>query len=256
MSPRQSAADRTEVGPLQASTLGPLQMSTPKKGTSGNLDLYVVHRQAIAVVSERGIFNKRIEVQRVCPIASIAGLRGTQEGFKGSELALTAHDATGEVLFKIVWGLGGPDWVEPLVQRQRERLFQVISEAMDEIVEAPARPSVSSASSKAGALMDWAADIVRAAGVQVTADLVEEHADMIAAVIRMFVFLPLGGIDDLGKFYPDGEMPSGTPIETFDDLYQHVVVRVGNAQTVDQAIDDRLAGAWFDYVNGCREQYA
>ena len=29
MSPRQSAADRTEVGPLQASTLGPLQMSTP-----------------------------------------------------------------------------------------------------------------------------------------------------------------------------------------------------------------------------------
>ena len=29
MSPTQSAADRTEVGPLQASTLGPVQTSAP-----------------------------------------------------------------------------------------------------------------------------------------------------------------------------------------------------------------------------------
>jgi hypothetical protein len=31
MSPTQSAADRTEVGPLQASTLGPVQTSAPSE---------------------------------------------------------------------------------------------------------------------------------------------------------------------------------------------------------------------------------
>lgn len=65
----------------------------------------------------RGVFNKRNEARRVCPIASIARLRETQEGFKGSELTITANDARGKEVFKIVWGLGGPDWVVPLVQR-------------------------------------------------------------------------------------------------------------------------------------------
>ena len=35
MSPTQSAADRTEVGPVQTSTLGPVQMSAP----NGSLDV-------------------------------------------------------------------------------------------------------------------------------------------------------------------------------------------------------------------------
>jgi hypothetical protein len=101
-------------------------------GTGSNLDLYVVHRDAITLTCERGIFNKRIDVQRLCTIASIARLRETQEGYKGTELTITGHDAEGQVLFRIEWGLTGPDWVEPLVRRQLERLFELIGQAMDE----------------------------------------------------------------------------------------------------------------------------
>jgi hypothetical protein len=230
-----------------------------ERGTGSKPDLYVIDRQTITLVSEIGIFNKRIEVQRLASIALIARLRGTQEGFKGTDVTITANDASGEVVLKIVWGLGGPDWVEPLVMSQREHLFKVISEAMDRVSEAPVRPSVSSAPSKAGAIMNWAADVVRAAGVDITDERVEEHADMVAAGIRMFGFLKLGapyGIDDLNKFYPSGEMPDGTPISTFDELYRHVVARVGSASLVDREIDQHLAGAWSEFVNGCRETYA
>jgi hypothetical protein len=138
-------------------------------------------------------------------------------------------------------------------------MFKVIGEAMDKVNESPARPSVASATSKAGALMDWAADVVRAAGVPVTNERVEENANMMAGGIRFMVFLRLGaqlGIDDLNKFYLNGDMPHGTPLATFDDLYQHVVARIGNAQVVDRAIDEQLAGAWGEFVSGCREQYA
>ena len=107
-----------------------------ENGTGSNFDLYVVHRHAITLACEKGLFNKRIEVRRLCPIASIARLRGDQEGYKGREITIAAHDAEGKVLTKIVWGLSGPDWVEPLVLRQREQLFKVISEAMDRIGEA------------------------------------------------------------------------------------------------------------------------
>jgi hypothetical protein len=50
-------------------------------------------------------------------------------------------------------------------------------------------------------------------------------------------------------------IPSGTPLATYDDLYGHVVARVGNTQPVDQAIDEFLAGAWDEFVRGCRERY-
>lgn len=50
----------------------------------------------------------------------------------------------------------------------------------------------------------------------------------------------------------DIKKAAGVP---FDDLYDHVVARVGNAPTVDQAIDE-LAGAWNEFVNGCREHYS
>lgn len=102
-----------------------------ENGTGSNHDLYVVHRKAITLTRERGIFNKRIEVDRLCSTAAIARLRETQEGFKGTELTITANDAKGEQILRITWGLGGPDWVEPLVLRQRQHLFQVIGKAMD-----------------------------------------------------------------------------------------------------------------------------
>ncbi len=230
-----------------------------ENGTGSNLDLYVVHRHAITLTCERGIFNKRVEVVRLCPTAAIARLRTTEEGFKGTDLTITGNDAKGGEVLKIKWGLGGPDWVEPLVLRQREHLFQVISRAMDILSEAPTGSSVSSASSKAAELTAWATDVVKAAGVEVTDGLVSEHANMIAGVIRFSVFLSAGaqyGIEDLNEFYPEGGLPAGTPLETFDDLYEHVVARVGNRPMVDHAIDEQLAGSWREYVNGCREQYA
>lgn len=230
-----------------------------ENGTGSNLDLYVVHRHAITLTRERGIFNKRITAERQCSTASIERLRTTQEGFKGTELTITGNDGKGAEVLKIKWGLGGPDWVEPLVLRQREHLFKVISAAMDLISEVPAVPSVSSVSSKAVALTTWATDVVKAAEVEVTNELVAEHANMVAGGIYFTVFLRLGaeyGIDDLNQFYPDGELPPGSPIETFDDLYEHVVARVGNRQVVDRAIDEQLAGAWREFVNGCREHYS
>lgn len=230
-----------------------------ERGT-GNNDLYVVHRQAIAFAYERGIFNKRIEVTRVCPVASIANLRATQEGFKGSDVVIRGTDRSGAVVLEIEWGLGGPDWVEPAVKRQVDHLFAVISEAMDKLGEGPRRASVASASSKSGALMDWAADVVKAAGVDPSGDVVEEHADMIAGSIRMWGFLRLGaerfGYDSLADFYPNGEMPDGTPFETFDDVYEHVVARIGNRAEIDHLIDETLADAYVEFVNGCRETYA
>lgn len=229
-----------------------------EKGTGSNRDLYVVHRQAISLACERGIFNKRVEVQRLCATASIARLRETQEGFKGNELTITANDAKGEQVLRVTWGLGGPDWVEPLVLRQRQHLFQVIGNAMDALAEAPTRSSVSGSSSKAAGLRAWAADVVKAAGVGTTDELVEEHANMAAGGIRFEVFLRAGaqfGIDDLNDFYPDGGMPPGSPIETFDDLYGHVVARVGNSQMIDAAIDELLAASWSEFVNGCRSHY-
>jgi hypothetical protein len=227
-----------------------------EEGTGSNCDLYVVHRQGITLACEKGVFNKRIEVRLLCPIASIANLKGAQEGFKGSEIIITGTSAQGEVVLKIVWRIGGGDWSESVAQHQSEHLFRLIGEAMDKLADPPARPSVSSASSKTGALMDWAADVVKTSGVQTTAERVEEHANMIAGVIRFLVFLPLGKLESLDDFYPSGEMPAGTPIETFDDLYKHVVARVGSAQPVDQGIDEYLAGCWNEYVRGCHETYS
>jgi hypothetical protein len=219
-------------------------------------DLIVVHRQAVYSVEERGLFKKRIEIQRLCPIASIARIRGTQEGFKGLDLALTAHDAKGEVLFRLVWGLQGTTEVtESIPIGQRDRVFKLISDAMDRL-SAPARPSVASAPSKAQALREWAADVVEASGAGVTPALVEEHANMVAGTIRIFTLLPLAGTDDLANLLPAEELDATTPIESFDAVYQSVVARVGNAGPVDQAIDAYLAEAWTDYVRGCHEAHA
>ena len=219
-------------------------------------DLIVVHRQAVCSVEERGVFKKRIEIQRLCPIASIARIRGTQEGFKGLDLPLTAHDAKGEVLFRLVWSLAGTtESTESITVNQRDRVFKLISEAMDRL-SAPERPSVASAPSKAQALREWAADVVKASGAEVTPALIEEHANMVAGTIRIFTLLPLAGTDDLAGLHPAEEPDASTPIEFFDAVYRSVVARVGNAEPVDRAIDAYLADAWNDYVRGCHEAHA
>jgi hypothetical protein len=219
-------------------------------------DLVVVHRQAVYSVEERGVFKKRIDARRLCPVASIARIRGTQEGFKGLDLTVTAHDAKEEVLFRLVWSLSGTtEATEHIPIRKRDHVYRLICEAMDRL-SAPARPSVASAPSKAQAFRDWAADVVKASGAEVTPACVEEHANMIAGVIRIFVLLPLAGTDDLKNLHPVEELDSSTPIETFDALYRSVVALVGSAEPVDRAIDDYLAGSWNEYVRGCHEQYA
>ena len=96
-------------------------------------DLCVVHRQAITIVSEKGMFSKRVEVRRVAPLASIARVRKEIEGFKGrGGLSVITYDASGIEVGKLNWGLGGPDWVVPMAERQSEHLFNVISSAMDQ----------------------------------------------------------------------------------------------------------------------------
>jgi hypothetical protein len=227
-------------------------------GTAGSLDLYVVHRRVIVLTTEQGMFTKKLTAEKVCDLASLAHIRGTREGFKGRDVTLTGTDADGQQVLRIGWGLGGPDWVERAVAQQRQHLFDVITTAMDQLYEPPLRPSVAGVPSKAAALREWASAVVEASGVVVTTARVEEHAGMIAGTIRMLAFLPLGGVQDLGEFYPDPgkEMPSGSVLATFDDLYEHVVRWVGNAAKVDRAIDQMLSEAWGEYVSGCHQTYA
>jgi len=125
-----------------------------------------------------------------------------------------------------------------------------------ERVAAPSRPAVATAPSKAAALTDWAADVVKAAGVEITTERVEEHANMIASVTRRYVFLPLGRVDSMKELCPNGEMPDGTAIETFDELYRYVIARVGDPRTVDRSIDECLAASWDGYVRGCCATYS
>jgi hypothetical protein len=226
---------------------------------------YVVTRLVVMDVHEYGMFKKkRIEVNQVAPIGSIAKL-GTRneipsaaavkfEG-RGERCTLTGWDSKGKAVLEIVWD--GSESAE--IARQRDHLFKVIGDAMNNVPDAPARPPISSAESKAAYLREWAADVVRESGVEITPKRVEEHANMIAGGIRFEVFLKLGapyGIDDLAKLYPRGEMPPGTIIATFDDLYGNVVALVGDARLIDQEIDLLLARCWGEFVNGCRDTYA
>jgi hypothetical protein len=226
--------------------------------------LYVVSHQAVISVHESGMFKKRVEVEREAPVASIAKLAATNvepsaaaikfEG-RSARCTLTGWDSKGKIVLEIVWN----DSESREITRQRKHLSKLIEGAMGKVQDAPAHPSVSTAASKAAYLMDWSADVVKASGVEITRERIEEHANIIAAGIRFRVFLKLGapyGIDDLGKFYPNGAMPPGTIIATFDDLYRHVVVLVGDARPVDQEIDLLLARSWGEFVNGCRETYS
>jgi hypothetical protein len=223
----------------------------------------VALRQAVTSVYESNIFKKRVEVKLEAPIASIARLETVHlqpsaaaikfEG-RSERSTLTGWDSKGQVVLEIVWD--GSE--SPEVRRQREHLFKLIGDARNKVHDAPARPSVSSAESKAGALREWATDVVKASGMEITPERVEERADIMAAMIGIIGFPKLGapyGIDDLGQLYPSGEMPPGYPIDTFDDLYAHVVEVVGDARPVDQEIDLALDKSWDVAIDECRKNY-
>ncbi len=220
--------------------------------------LYVVHRRGITRTQERGVFKKRIEQDRLCSIESIARLRKTKEGTKPPQLTITANGADGQQLARIVWDEGFEDWEKRSALRQREHLFEIIGRAMDLASAASAPPSVPAGASKARAIMEWAAAVLRAADVQVTAERVHKTASTVAAGVVYQVFMPLGeqvGISDLELFYAPDPWP-GVTIDTFDDFYRRVVVRLGTAAPVDEGIDATLAGAWDMFVDGCRERYS
>ena len=101
----------------------------------GEIDggLCVVHRQAVTVAHERGLFNRRVEVDRVLPLGTVARLRKEIEGFKGRDgLSIIGYNADGREVGKVNWGLSGPEWVEPLAQRQSDHVYQLICAVMDE----------------------------------------------------------------------------------------------------------------------------
>jgi hypothetical protein len=118
--------------------------------------------------------------------------------------------------------------------------------AMEEVSEALPRPSISMATSKSGALTDWAADVVKASGVPVTNELVFIHATLVASSVVVRELSPRFGLD----------RHDAVGIDEFDSLYQHAVAKVGDPRPVDQVIDMYLAAHWADYVNGCREMYS
>jgi hypothetical protein len=109
------------------------------EGTRSNTDLYVVTRSAVYLLRESGIFKKTQSVVAQWLVAEIAYLKTAQEGWKGSEPTIIAEKPNGDTLFKIKWGLGGPDpeYIERVVTRQITQLFQVISSAMDLSTEQP-----------------------------------------------------------------------------------------------------------------------
>ncbi|MBN9621638.1 MAG: hypothetical protein J0H06_01595, partial [Actinobacteria bacterium] len=64
------------------------------------------------------------------------------------------------------------------------------------------------------------------------------------------------GVDDLGGFFAPGQAPAGTSVATFDALYAQVTARVGQSQAIDRAVEERLSGAWPEWVDGCRSLYS
>lgn len=94
-------------------------------------DLVVIDRNLVVCARERGVFNKRIELDKRCHVWSIADLKGTQEGLRGTDLILTARDSEGNVLTRFVWFLQNEERQNQLVLAQRQRVFELIREAMN-----------------------------------------------------------------------------------------------------------------------------
>lgn len=109
--------------------------------------------------------------------------------------------------------------------------------------------------SKRDYLRDWARRLVIAAGVPPTEPLIVEHASMAATATGLMVFLRLGarhGISDLRQYFPGGQMPQGTPLDTYDELYMKVAEAESSRRVVDEGIVAFLDSCWADWVEGIR----
>jgi hypothetical protein len=98
-------------------------------GTQNSPDLIVVGHETIFMTGERGLFKKQIETRRLGDVRNVAELR-TEDGYKGREVYLIGNSASGEETLRITWGGGGPEWVVPMIERQRTRLGETIREAI------------------------------------------------------------------------------------------------------------------------------
>lgn len=109
--------------------------------------------------------------------------------------------------------------------------------------------------SKRDYLRDWARRLIVAAGVSSTERLIAEHANMAATASGLMVFLRLGaqhGITDLRQYFSDGQIPQGTPLDTYDELYMKVAEAEASPHLVDAGIVAFLDNCWADWVEGIR----
>jgi hypothetical protein len=129
--------------------------------------------------------------------------------------------------------------------------------------DAPAGSAVTASSpgefasygSKRDYLRDWARRLVVAAGVPPTERVIVEHASMAATATGLMVFLRLGarhGISDLRQYFTGGQMPQGTPLDTYDELYMKVAEAESNPHVVDAEITAFLDSCWADWVEAIR----
>lgn len=106
-------------------------------------------------------------------------------------------------------------------------------------------------------LRDWARRLVLASGTAPTEQLIIEHADMAAAGISFMVFLRFGarrGYSAVDQYFPDGQAPAGTALETFDAVYARVAEVEGGPQAVDGRIAMFLGTCWEDLMEGLRDR--
>jgi hypothetical protein len=95
-------------------------------------DLYAVHRQAVVQAVERGVFNKRIEVQQVCPVAPITGFEARMEGFKPSYPVLILQGQNERALATIKWPAGANEREEQASIEECKRFFAVMREVLEQ----------------------------------------------------------------------------------------------------------------------------
>jgi hypothetical protein len=97
--------------------------------------IYVVDHRAVTLVTESGMFKKRIEARRIGPTASIMKLSAVDippspasikfEGRDWTTVKIVGLNSTGQTALEIVWGSGS----DSQNLRQREHLLKVIDDA-------------------------------------------------------------------------------------------------------------------------------
>jgi hypothetical protein len=92
--------------------------------------IYAVHRQAVVQAIERGVFSKRIEVQRVCPVESIDGLEAKMDGWPPCPI-LILQDRNEKTLATIKWPTGADDREKQAGIAECKRFYEVMREILE-----------------------------------------------------------------------------------------------------------------------------